>query len=132
MTGNFCPEDPETRIAEGLRASGHIEQVLGQRSCLSALSSMLLLDESQQFPGRTQVGFLWFCFWSPLPPFSFPSCFPVTDHSFSHPCAGAPYSVASKVHQEQRLFYGAQVLICYLLGGMEMVEFSESLQCLLA
>lgn len=68
VTGNFCPEDPETRIAEGLGACGHAEQVLGQRSCLSALSSMLLLDESQQFPGRTQVvlGWFWFCFASPL------------------------------------------------------------------
>lgn len=56
VTGNFCPEDPETRIAEGLRACGHAERVSGQSSYLSALSSMLLLDESQQFPGRTQVG----------------------------------------------------------------------------
>lgn len=105
VTGNFCPEDPETRIAEGLRACGRIEQVLGQRSCLSALSSMLLLDESQQFPGRTQGGFMgvWFgLVWFFLP-FSVPSCFPGTDHSFSHPCAGAPYSVASKVHQEPKL-----------------------------
>lgn len=29
MTGNFCPEDPETRIAEGLRACGHIEPSVG-------------------------------------------------------------------------------------------------------
>lgn len=60
VTGNFCPEDPETRIAGGLRACGHVErasgQSRGQSSYLSALSSMLLLDESQQFPGRTQVG----------------------------------------------------------------------------
>lgn len=56
VTGNFCPEDPETRIAEELRVRGHVEQVCGQRAGLGALSSMLLLDESQQFPGRTQVG----------------------------------------------------------------------------
>lgn len=89
MTGNFCPEDPETRIAEGLRACGHVERVSGQSSYLSALSSMLLLDESQQFPGTIQVGggvyfalfvyflfcvvgffYVWFvCFSSsPLPP----------------------------------------------------------------
>lgn len=91
-----------------------IERVLGQRSCLGALSSMLLLDESQQFPGRTQVAFLWVDF--PPSLFSFASCFPVTDHSFTCPCAGAPYSVANKVHQEPRLFCGAQVLICYLPG----------------
>lgn len=56
VTGNFCPEDPETRIAEELRVCGRVEQVCGQRAGLGALSSMLLLDESQQFPGRTQVG----------------------------------------------------------------------------
>lgn len=56
VTGNFCPEDPETRIAEELRVCSHVEQVCRQRARLGALSSMLLLDESQQFPGRTQVG----------------------------------------------------------------------------
>lgn len=56
VTGNFCPEDSETRIAEELRVYGHGEQVCKQRACLVALSSMLLLDESQQFPGRTQMG----------------------------------------------------------------------------
>lgn len=104
-----------------------------QRSCLSALSSMLLLDESQQFPGRTQVVFLWFFlffffffFVTPPPPllFSVPSCFPVTDHSFSLPCAGAPYSVASKVHQERSL-------TCYLLGRDGNGWIVRVLQCLL-
>lgn len=59
VTGNFCPEDPETRIAEELRVYGHSEQVCKPGACLVALSSMLLLDESQQFPGRTQMGILW-------------------------------------------------------------------------
>lgn len=56
VTGNFCPEDPETRIAEELRVCNHVEQVCRQRAHLGALGSMLLLDESQQFPGRTQLG----------------------------------------------------------------------------
>lgn len=145
MTGNFCPEDPETRIAEGLRACGHVERVSGQSSYLSALSSMLLLDESQQFPGRIQVGggvyfalfvyflfcvvgffYVWFvCFSSspflpPLPAFSVPSCFPVTDCSFFQPCSflppGAPYSLASKVQEEPRLSCEVLVLICCLSG----------------
>lgn len=137
VTGNFCPEDPETRIAEGAESVWphwtSVGAVTGRglasvhwAACYSWMSLSSFQVGHRLFFCGFFSSFFFFFFVTPPPPllFSVPSCFPVTDHSFSLPCAGAPYSVASKVHQERSL-------TCYLLGRDGNGWIVRVLQCLL-